>query len=85
MINWLVRFKNKNFWVSLIPAVLLLVQVVASVFGFTLDLGELGNQLLAVVNALFAVLAILGVVADPTTKGLYDSEQALTYEEPKDK
>ena len=55
----------------------------AAVFGFTLDFGELGNQLLAVVNAVFAVLAILGVVTDPTTKGFGDSKQALTYTEPK--
>ena len=82
-INWTVRVKNKAFWVALIPAVLPLVQVVAAVFGFTIDLGDLGNKLLAVVNALFAVLAILGVVTDPTTSGIADSEQALTYTEPK--
>lgn len=81
-VNWLVRFKNKNFWLSLIPSVLLLVQVVAAVFGYTLDLGDLGNKLLAVVNALFAVLAVLGVVNDPTTEGLSDSNRAMTYEEP---
>lgn len=84
MINWKVRFSNKTFWLSLIPAVLLLVQVVAAVFGYTLDLGQLGDRLLAVVNALFTVLAILGVVADPTTKGVSDSAQALTYKKPKD-
>ena len=78
-INWEVRIKNKAFWVAFIPAVLLLVQVVAAVFGFTLDLGELGNRLLDVVNAAFSVLAILGIVADPTTKGITDSTQALTY------
>lgn len=83
-INWKVRLKNKTFWLSLIPAVLLLVQVIAAVFGYTLDLGELGNKLLAVVNALFAVLSILGVVTDPTTKGVSDSTQALSYEEPKE-
>lgn len=83
-INWKVRLKNKTFWLSLIPAVLLLVQVIAAVFGYTLDLGELGNRLLAVVNALFAVLSILGVVTDPTTKGVSDSTQALSYEEPKE-
>lgn len=83
MINWKVRIKNKLFWVSLIPAVLLLVQVVAAVFGFTLDLGELGNQLLAVVNTVFGVLAVLGVVTDPTTAGVSDSAQALTYDAPK--
>ena len=83
-INWKVRLRNKTFWMSLIPAVLLLVQVIAAVFGYTLDLGDLGNKLLAVVNALFAVLSILGVVVDPTTKGTSDSAQALSYEEPKE-
>ena len=77
-INWIVRFKNKAFWVALIPAILLLIQVVAAVFGFTLDLGDLGNKLLDVVNALFAVLTILGIVVDPTTAGTGDSEQAMT-------
>ena len=82
MINWTVRLKNKTFWLSLIPAVLLLVQVVAAVFGFTLDLGELGEKLLAVVNAVFAVLAILGIVTDPTTAGIGDSKRALSYKSP---
>lgn len=82
-INWSVRIKNKTFWLSLIPAVLLLVQVIAAVFGFTLDLGEFGDKLIAVVNAVFVVLAILGVVTDPTTSGVSDSKQAMTYTEPK--
>ena len=82
-INWIVRIKNKNFWISIIPALLLLVQVVAAVFGLNLDLGDLGNKLLAVVNAVFTILAILGVVIDPTTSGVSDSENALTYIEPK--
>lgn len=84
MINWQVRIKNKQFWLSLIPAVLLLVQVIAAVFGFELDLGDIGNKLLDVVNALFAVLAILGIVADPTTAGVGDSQQALGYNKPKE-
>ena len=84
MINRTVRIKNKTFWLALIPAALLLVQVVAAVFGYTLDLGELGDKLLAVVNALFGVLAILGIVTDPTTKGVVDSSQALTYDKPKE-
>lgn len=78
-INWTVRIKNKAFWLSLIPAVLLLIQVVAAVFGYQLDLGELGNRLLEVVNALFAVLAILGIVTDPTTPGIGDSTRAMGY------
>lgn len=83
MINWTVRFKNKTFWLALISAALLLIQAVAKVFGFELDFGELGNNLTAVVNTVFALLAVLGVVVDPTTKGTSDSEQAMTYGEPK--
>ena len=84
MVNWTVRFKNKTFWLSFVPAVLLLIQVAAALFGYALDLGELGDKLLDVVNALFAVLALLGIVADPTTKGLGDSVQAMGYEEPRE-
>lgn len=83
MINWIVRFKNKNFWLAVIPAVLLLVQTVAAVFGYTLDFGDLGNRLVAVVNAVFGVLVILGVVNDPTTAGMSDSKQAMGYQRPK--
>lgn len=82
--NWIVRLKNKNFWLSFIPTVLLLIQAVALVFGFELDFGDLGNQLKEIVNLVFILLALLGVVTDPTTKGLGDSKQALTYEKPKE-
>ena len=81
-INWKVRIKNKVFWIALIPAVLLLIQTGCSVFGVELDFGNLQDKLLAVVNALFAVLVILGIVADPTTEGLGDSKRAMSYEEP---
>ena len=82
MINWTVRIKNKNFWLAVIPAVLLLVQAVAAVFGFTLDLGDIGNKLIAVVNAVFGVLVVLGVVNDPTTAGISDSKRAMNYKKP---
>ena len=84
-INWLVRIKNKNFWITIIPAALLLVQVILAVFGVHIDIGELGNKLLAVVNAAFGVLAILGFVTDPKTAGIADSYLAMTYEKPKGK
>lgn len=83
-INWTVRIKNKSFWLAVIPAVLLLIQTVAAVFGFTLDLGDIGNKLIAVVNAVFGVLVVLGVVVDPTTAGIADSKQAQGYNWPKE-
>lgn len=82
MINWKVRFANKNFWLEAIPALLLLIQVVLNVFGVQFDFGDIGNKLLAVVNAVFGFLTILGVVTDPTTHGIGDSERAMTYDTP---
>ena len=84
MINWKVRVRNRNFWLALIPAMLLLIQAVAAVFGVSVDLGDLGDKLIAVVNAAFVMLAILGIVTDPTTSGISDSQQALTYDKPKE-
>ena len=54
--------------------------------GFPLELGDLGDKLLGVVNALFALLALLGVVNDPTTQGAGGTaQQALGYQVPKGK
>jgi len=85
MINWKVRIKNKNFWIAIIPAVLLLLQAIFAVAGVEVDYGALNDKLIAVVNAAFVVLSILGIVADPTTAGLGDSSLAMTYEIPKTK
>ena len=82
MINWKVRVKNKAFWAALIPAVILVVQLVAGLFGWSIDLTDISGKLVAIVDAVFAVLTILGIVQDPTTKGIKDSERALTYKEP---
>lgn len=83
-INWLVRFRNRDFWFALIPAVLLLVKQVAEIFGIELDFSLFEVQILAVVGTLFAIAAIIGIVNDPTTASLDDSTQAMTYEEPKE-
>jgi len=82
MINWTVRIKNKTFWLALIPAILLLIQTVGALFGIDIDISGVSAKLLDVVNAVFAVLVILGIVTDPTTRGVGDSERALTYTEP---
>ena len=84
MINWKVRVKSKKFWLAMIPAILILIQVVLALFGVTFDITNLQEKLLAVVNAVFVVLAILGIVTDPTTAGISDSKQALTYDAPKE-
>lgn len=82
MINWRVRIRQKIFWLSLIPALLILIQTVAALFGIEIDISGVSARLIDIVNAVFAVLVILGIVTDPTTKGFGDSERALTYTEP---
>ena len=83
-INWKVRLASKAFWVAIIPALLRLVQAIAAVFGYTLALDGIEARLLDLVNAVFAVLVILGIVNDPTTAGLSDSKLAMSYTKPKE-
>lgn len=84
MINWIVRIKNKNWWISIIPAILLLVQSLARVFGYELHIDGISARLIDVINAAFTVLALVGVTVDPTTAGLGDSQLAMTYDKPKE-
>ena len=81
-INWTVRLKNKQFWLSVIPAIALVAQAIAALFGYTIDLTTIVGKVQAVINAVFGLLVILGVVVDPTTAGVGDSERALGYEVP---
>ena len=85
-INWTVRFKNKVFWVSIIPMILLLVQQICTLFGISFNFSGLSESLVSIVGTVFGILALLGIIADPTTEGLSDSARAMTYDEPnKDK
>ena len=82
MINWRIRLKNKQFWLSLIPALALCAQAIAAIFGFEIDLSTMVGKLLTAVDAVFAVLVVLGIVVDPTTAGVGDSTRAMGYEVP---
>ena len=81
-INWKVRFKNKAFWIGFIPAVIILIQAIGTLFGFTFELRGVEDNLINVVEAVFAVLAVLGIVVDPTTIGLSDGFYGLQYTSP---
>lgn len=83
-INWKVRIWNKNFWFAMVPAILLVIQAGAAIFGYSLDFGDLGNKILAFIDAVFVILVLLGIVNDPTTATYSDSAQARTYEKPKE-
>nr|DAK50631.1 MAG TPA: holin [Caudoviricetes sp.] len=83
MINWKVRFKNKHFVISFIAAILLLVKQVAALLGYNLNTELFNNNINGIVDTVFLMLSLLGIVNDATTQGLSDSKQALTYKEPK--
>ena len=82
-INWTVRLKNKTFWVAIVPAILLLIQQVCGMFGVKIEIAGLTDQLLAIIGTVFAILSLIGIVNDPTVATLSDSNQAMTYTEPK--
>lgn len=80
--NWKVRIKNKLFWTAIIPAVLLLAQQVLDLFGVHFDFTDIQTKVLAIVDSVFALLVILGIVTDLTTAGIGDSARAMTYTAP---
>ena len=82
-INWIVRLKNKAFWVAIVPAILLLAQQVCGMFGVKIEIAGLSDQLLAIIGTVFAILSLVGIVNDPTVATLSDSKEAMTYTEPK--
>lgn len=74
MINWKLRFKNKATLLAIAGTLILLAQ----------QLGlKLPDNIEDVVNTVLTLLVLLGVVNDPTTAGIKDSETALTYDKPK--
>ncbi len=87
-INWKVRLKNPVFWAQIAVAVLL---PILAYFGLSWEdmttWGAIGQVLLdAVKNPVVIVSVVVSVfntLTDPTTKGLSDSKQALTYTQPK--
>lgn len=82
-VNWKVRLRSKWFWVAIIPMILLLIQQVAAIAGVTLDFEDLQAQVLSIVETVFMILGICGIIVDPTTEGFKDSAQAMTYERPR--
>ncbi|MGN1418560.1 MAG: phage holin [Acutalibacteraceae bacterium] len=79
-INWKVRLKNPVFWLTVIPAVIALVYTVLGLFDVVPTISE--DTLVNAVTAIISALTTIGVLVDPTTKGVSDSERALSYDVP---
>ena len=84
MINWKVRIKNPYFWVAIGSALLMAMGISPEVLT---SWGAVWNAIKELASnpymLICAVMAIIGVINDPTTKGVSDSKQALTYVKPK--
>lgn len=73
-INWKVRLKNKQFLVAIFSSLLLAVQAIANLFGYSIS-DSLGEQLTYTFNTILTVLVVAGIVVDPTTSGLSDNDK----------
>ena len=82
-INWKVRVKNPYFWIGLVGVILTAMGVSPEMFT---SWSAVGNQLLEFISNPFmigsVIVAVLGVLVDPTTTGISDSTRALSYDEP---
>ena len=74
-INWRVRLRNKTFWLTLVPLIVLLTQ--------QLGLKWVPENWESIFGTIMAILTVVGIINDPTTAGIKDSVQALAYNEPK--
>lgn len=79
-INWKVRFKNKVWLTSFIGLIVGFVFNLLALFDVYPPVTE--NIVMNIVSQIMTFLGLFGVVADPTTEGMFDSERALGYEEP---
>ena len=81
-INWKVRMQHKAFWVSLISLLIVLANQVAGIFN--VDITIYNAQVTAITETVLGILALLGIIIDPTTSGASDSYQAMRYNKPKE-
>lgn len=80
-INWKLRLQNKATLVPLVTAVITGVYGILAALGITPSITQ--EQAMNFAISAIALLVGFGIVVDPTTKGMGDSEQAMTYEEPR--
>ena len=80
--NWKLRIKNKTVLTGLIGALLLFIKQVTELLG--LDLSTQLEQISALAGTVITLLVGLGVLTDPTSKGIKDSGIVQTYTKPRD-
>ena len=80
-INWKVRLQSGSWWMGIISAVVVAVFAVLKLC--KVDLPVTADEIMNAATLILMIPAAIGIISDPTTKGVSDSQQALTYNEPK--
>lgn len=81
-INWKLRLQNKATLTTLLLALVAFVYQVLGIVGVVPGLSQ--DAATNLVAVLVNVLLALGIVVDPTTSGMGDSQDAMLYDEPKE-
>lgn len=76
-LNWKARFKNKTFIISFVTLIVAFVYQMLGLFGIVPSISE--SSIVNVMTIVINILATFGVLVDPTTNGVSDSDRALTY------
>lgn len=79
-INWKLRLKNKTTLITLSIAVVALIYQVLAIAGVTPSISE--SEVKELISTIVNALCVMGIIVDPTTQGIGDSERALEYDRP---
>jgi len=79
-VNWKVRFKNKTWLSMFLSLVVGFVFNILKLFDIVPTVTE--SLVMNIVGQVLTFLGLIGVIVDPTTAGLSDSNRAMSYEEP---
>ena len=82
LINWKLRFQNKVTLTAIIVTVIALVYKVFAAAGYAPAIPE--AEVIEIAEMVVYLLALMGIVVDPTTEGAHDSERAMQYVAPSD-
>ena len=80
MVNVKVRLKNPVFLVTFITAIIAFIYQILGMFDVVPSVSE--DSVVQVVGIVINILTAMGILVDPTTKGIGDSQRALNYDEP---
>ena len=79
-VNWKVRFKNKTWLTMFLSLIVGFIFDILKLFDVVPVVTE--NLVMNIIGQILTVLGLFGVIVDPTTAGLNDSERAMNYIEP---